>query len=116
LVEPGHRRGKCRTAASPKLFTFREAGMQVSPVTMSHPSLRTTAPPCLPLDIKDSLKEDTRLLLLGFLLQRLFALGAFALRLLLLPFGFGLLAFWCGRFLEGKKIAEGKRIGEKENC
>jgi hypothetical protein len=29
---------------------FREAGMQVSLVTMS--------PPCLPLDIKDSLKED----------------------------------------------------------
>jgi hypothetical protein len=42
--------------------------MQVSPVTMSHPSW--AAPPCLPLDIKDSLKEDERLLLWG-----LFALG-----------------------------------------
>jgi hypothetical protein len=33
----GHRRWKCRTAASPKLFKFREAGTQVSPVTMSCP-------------------------------------------------------------------------------
>jgi hypothetical protein len=33
--------------------------MQVSPVTMSSPSRRTVAPlSCLPLDIKDSLKED----------------------------------------------------------
>jgi hypothetical protein len=51
--------------------------MQVSPVTMSRPLQRTAAPPCLPLDIKDLLKEDVRL----------FALGAFALRFL----GFG---FW----------------------
>jgi hypothetical protein len=29
-----------------------EAGMQVSPVTMSCPSLRTVAPPCLPLGYK----------------------------------------------------------------
>jgi hypothetical protein len=44
------------------LFTFREVGMQVSLLTMSHPSLRTVAPPpCLPLDIKDSLKEDKRI-------------------------------------------------------
>jgi hypothetical protein len=47
---------------------FREAETQVSPVTMSHPSPRTAVPPCLPLDIKDSLKEDTRVLLWGFLL------------------------------------------------
>jgi hypothetical protein len=45
---------------------FREAGTQVSPVTMTLPSLRTTAPSFLPLAIKDSLKEDTRLLLWGF--------------------------------------------------
>jgi hypothetical protein len=48
---------------------FREAGMQVSPVTMSLPSPRTAAPPpCLPLGINNSLKEDARLwlLLLGF--------------------------------------------------
>jgi hypothetical protein len=33
--------------------------MQVSLVTMSHPSPRTVAPPpCLPLYIKDSLKEN----------------------------------------------------------
>jgi hypothetical protein len=36
--------------------------MQVPFVTMSRPSLRTAAPlPCLPLGIKDSLKEDARL-------------------------------------------------------
>jgi hypothetical protein len=61
----GHRRGKCRTAASPKLFTFREAGTQVFPVTVSCLSPRIAAPPCLALDIKDSLKED-RLLLWAF--------------------------------------------------
>jgi hypothetical protein len=34
---------------------------QVSLVTMSRPSPRTVAPPlCLPLDIKDLLKEDVR--------------------------------------------------------
>jgi hypothetical protein len=50
---------ECSTAAFPKLFMFREAGMQVSLVTMSHPSPRTVAPPsCLPLDIKDWLEED----------------------------------------------------------
>jgi hypothetical protein len=32
---------------------------------MSHSSLRTTAPPCLSLGIKDSLKEDIGLLLFG---------------------------------------------------
>jgi hypothetical protein len=36
---------ECSTAVFPKLFTFREVGTQVSPVTMSHPSLRTVAPP-----------------------------------------------------------------------
>jgi hypothetical protein len=61
---------------------------------MSHPSLRTSAPPCLPLDIKDSLKEDARLLLLHF------------------AFGF---LMW--EALEGKRIAEGQRIAEgKMNC
>jgi hypothetical protein len=33
----GHRRRKCRTAASPKLFQFREAGTQLTPVIMSCP-------------------------------------------------------------------------------
>jgi hypothetical protein len=47
-----------------RLFTFREAGMHFSPVTTS----RTTAPPCLPLYIKDLLKEDVRLFWGGFLL------------------------------------------------
>jgi hypothetical protein len=55
------KRQKCSTAAFPKLFTFREVGMQVSLVTMSRPSPRTVAPPpCLPVDIQDSLKEDAR--------------------------------------------------------
>jgi hypothetical protein len=40
---------------------FREVGMQVSLVTMPCPSPITVAPhPCLPLDIKDWLKEDVR--------------------------------------------------------
>jgi hypothetical protein len=52
-LSPGHETEKSRTAASPKLFPFREAGMQVSPVTMSQPSQIATAPPCLRLFIKD---------------------------------------------------------------
>jgi hypothetical protein len=50
---------------------FREEGKQVSLVIMSRLSLRTVAPPpCLPRDIKDSPKEDTRFsdgLLIGWL-------------------------------------------------
>jgi hypothetical protein len=69
--------------------------MQVSPVTMSRPSQRTTAPPCLPLGIKGLLKEDARLF--AFWVK-----GAF---------GFWMKGgFWCGRLLEGKRIAEGKRL------
>jgi hypothetical protein len=95
------------------LFTFRKAGFSCYNVTSPR---RTTALPCLPLDIKDSLEEDVRLFAL-----RLVALG-------LLHLGFwvwGLLAFWCGRLLEGriakgKRIAEGKRTAEGEllkgNC
>jgi hypothetical protein len=69
--------------------------MQVSPVTVSRPSRRTAAPPCLPLGVKDSLKED----------RRLFALGAFAL-----DFGFWLLGFWLfgvGGFWKGKGLLKG---------
>jgi hypothetical protein len=48
---------------------FREVEMQVSLVTVSCPSLRTVdPPPCLPLDIKDSLKEDMRFFNAGFLM------------------------------------------------
>jgi hypothetical protein len=48
--------------------------MQVSLVTVSRPSPRTVAPPpCLPLDKKDSLKEDMGFfdggLMEGFLLE-----------------------------------------------
>jgi hypothetical protein len=67
---------------------FREAGMQVSAVTMSHSSPRTPAPRCLPFGIKDSLKEDARVFAFGFLMER---------------------AFGCGRFLEGK-IAGGRLL------
>jgi hypothetical protein len=54
------------TDAAQQLFLscsrfFREVAMQVSLVTVSHPSLRTIVPPpCLPLDIKDWLREDLR--------------------------------------------------------
>jgi hypothetical protein len=52
---------------------FKEAGMQVPLVTMSCPSLRTAAPPpCLPLGIKDSLKEDRKLLDGGSFLMKEF--------------------------------------------
>jgi hypothetical protein len=92
------------------LFTFREAGKQVSPVTMSQCSLRTAAPPRLPLGIKDLLKEDSRLLLCSFC----FGAFAFGLRLLLHDYlmgkDFGVLAISCGRLLEGKRIAEVKRL------
>jgi hypothetical protein len=61
---------------------FREAGMQVSPVTMSHHS-----PWCHPVHCyKRPLKEEERLLLFVALLW----------------------AFWCGKLLEGKRIIEGK--------
>jgi hypothetical protein len=83
------------------LFTFREAGTQVSPVTMSHPSLRTTAPLCLPLDIKDPLKEDR-------------AGGG-----LFWAFCFGLFAFWVkGSFwLLGKwKLFDMGGFGREKDC
>jgi hypothetical protein len=55
---------KPRKNAAQLLFLsclYSESGMEVSLVTMSCPSSRTIAPPpCLPLDLKDSLKEDMR--------------------------------------------------------
>jgi hypothetical protein len=51
--------------------------MQVSPITMSLPFPRSTTLPCLPLAVKDSLKEHMGLFVLG-----LFALGAFAFEFL----------------------------------
>jgi hypothetical protein len=66
---------------------FLSCLMQVSPVTMSHLSPRTAAPPCLPLNIKDSLKEHARLF--GFLAFWLLAFG-------FLDVG----GFWKGRLLE----------------
>jgi hypothetical protein len=55
-----------KTKAAQLLFlnclrSEKEVGMQVSFVTIPRLSLRTVAPPpCLPLDIKDMLKEDTK--------------------------------------------------------
>jgi hypothetical protein len=52
-------KARCISAAFPKLFVFREAGMQVPLVIISCPSPKTAAlPSCLPLGIKDSLNED----------------------------------------------------------
>jgi hypothetical protein len=51
-------KARCSSAASPKLFTFRETGMQVSLVAMSHPPQTVALPPPLPLGIKDPLKEN----------------------------------------------------------
>jgi hypothetical protein len=57
LAQPQLQKRVRRQNAAQLLFLFclhseKEVGMQVSLVTMSHPS------PCLPLDIKNSLKED----------------------------------------------------------
>jgi hypothetical protein len=96
---------------------FREAGTQVPLVTMSCPSPRTIAPPpCLPLGIKDSLKEDIgemlMLLMAGVCLpasctkdSMVKVKGFLAGKL----FGFWL--FGCGRLLEGRS-AGGKRVAE----
>jgi hypothetical protein len=50
------------------LHSEKEVGRQVPLFTMSLPSPRTVAPPpCLPLDIKDSLKEDGRIFDEGYI-------------------------------------------------
>jgi hypothetical protein len=64
------------------------------------PLPRTAAPPCLPLDIKDSLKEEMRLLLWAF------CFGLFAVGFLLEAFGFWL--FDVGSFWKGKGMLKGK--------
>jgi hypothetical protein len=46
----------CSSVAFPKLFRCRNAGSSCYNAQLSP---RTAAPPCLPLDMKDSLKEDT---------------------------------------------------------
>jgi hypothetical protein len=61
-MAPAAKKDKMQHNCFPKLFKFREVGSRLSLVTMSHPSLTTVAPPpCLPLYIKDSLKEDVRI-------------------------------------------------------
>jgi hypothetical protein len=92
LAQPRPQKREMQNSCSPKLFMFREAGTQVSPFTMSSPSLRT-AISCLPLDIEDSLKEDVRYFALGF-------------------------CFWIfdvGGFWKGKGLLKEKEL-LKENC
>jgi hypothetical protein len=91
---------------------FREAGTQVSPVTMSRPS-PWLHPVC---NYKRPLKEKEGLLIFGalpwafglFAWLWLFALGDF------LPLNIGnkllLCAFRFGKLLEGKRIIEGKML------
>jgi hypothetical protein len=78
------------------LFTFREAGAQISPVTVS----RLPENCCSTLFITGY----KRLTEGG---HQALVLGAFAIALRLLLMG---KAFWCGRFLEGKRIVEGERL------
>jgi hypothetical protein len=73
--------------------------MQISPVTMSRPSPRASAPPCLPLFIKEPLKEEEWLFAL-----RLFALEGF-LGLWLDSFALGF--FGVGSFWKGKELLKG---------
>jgi hypothetical protein len=96
------------------LFKFREVGIQVSPVTISCPFLRTSAPPCLPLDIKDSLKEDRRLL---FLLWD-FALRLFALELFALGFCFEtfVLGYWAFDFLIWEAFGGEQDCRREKDC
>jgi hypothetical protein len=47
-------------------IVFGEAGTQLSPVAMTHPSPVASAPPCLLPFIKCLLKEDLGLLLFAF--------------------------------------------------
>jgi hypothetical protein len=68
LAQPQPQKRARRQDAAQLLFL--NCLRQISPVTMSHPSPRTAAPPpCLPLAIKDLPKEDERLLDEGSLLD-----------------------------------------------
>jgi hypothetical protein len=111
LFRDWHSRGS-RTLASPKLV-FRDAGRQVSPVTMSSPSPRTSAPLCLLLFIKGP-PEGGR----GAFRLETFALEGFGGLLFWRGFlGFGLVlllwVFGCGKLLERKRIAKGKLLKRK---
>jgi hypothetical protein len=60
---PPQKRARKQDAPQLLFLSCLEAGTQVSLVTMSCLSQRSAAPPlCLPLGIKDLLKEDERLL------------------------------------------------------
>jgi hypothetical protein len=75
----------------------REAGTQVSAVIMSYPSPKTAAPPCLPLGIRDPLKEGLRLWAFAFCFWGLLLWG-----------------FLVWEAFGREKIAEGKRIAGEE--
>jgi hypothetical protein len=104
---------KNRTAESPK-FAFREAGTQVSPVTMPCPSCSTLFAAVYKRPTEGGLGACAFAFLrlyFGLLDFRLFALGVFLplnIRKKLL-----LWAFWCGKLLERKrreKLLKGKEL------
>jgi hypothetical protein len=97
---------KPNSCISPKL-EFRGAGMQVPLVTMSHPSLRASAPPCLLLFIKGPLKAGWGILLF-FQWLLLFAFGFyFGLLRVFCALAFAL-AFCVGSFWKEKELLKGK--------
>jgi hypothetical protein len=67
LQKRGRRQNAAQLLFLSCLPSEKEVERQVFLVTMSHPFLRIVAlPPCLPLDRKDSLKEDGRFFDGGF--------------------------------------------------
>jgi hypothetical protein len=90
--------------ASPKLVTFREAGTQVSPATMSGPSRE----PLLTL-FTTGYKRHTEGECEAFALGFCFWLLLWDLRLFAFGFCLLLLAFGVGSFWKGKELLE-------ENC
>jgi hypothetical protein len=92
------------------LLAFREAGVQVSPATMSCPSLRASAPPCLPWAYKRTPEGGRGTFGFGFCFWvfRDFLIG------FLLGFGFGfcLRGFGAGSFWKGKELLKRERIVE----
>jgi hypothetical protein len=80
--------------------------MQVSPVTMSHLSTRASAPLFTAVYKRPA---EGGLEAFAFCLWLLLWALTWVFR-----FGFLLLAFWCGKLLEGKRIVKGKLLKEKE--
>jgi hypothetical protein len=121
-MRTGHKQGKMQLTCFSKIGTALEVEQlcllsclhlekqkQVSPITRSRASLRIATAPCLPLGVKDPLKEEEGPLLLAFALG--YEAFAFGFCLLLEASVFCFWLFGVGRFWDGK-IAEGKRIAE----